>query len=214
MAANFQSPESLHATVLTFLEKQSALTRSQDTEISVARLDRRLRLTECAKPPVAFLTPGAKLQGKISVGVRCTGQKPWTVYIPAHIKNFANIVVAARPLSRGTAVSDADIMTIRQDLSLLRAGYFIKNKNIIGKILTRSLPQGQAFSPKFVKPPLLVRRGDEVTILATVRGLQVRGKGKALKDAAFGEQVPVRNKQSKRIVQAIAVKSGIVSVQM
>lgn len=213
-AASFQSGESLRLTALSFLKEQTALKHGQDAEISIARLDRRLRLTECSKPPIAFFAPGAKLQGKLNVGLRCTGQKPWTVYIPAYIKSFAHIVVAARPLLRGVEISDADVMTIRQDLSQLRFGYFTEANNIVGKILTRALPQGTAFSPKFVKPPLLVRRGDNVTILASVRGLQVRGKGKALKDAALGERVTVRNMRSKRIIQGIAVKPGIVNVQM
>jgi len=214
LAGNFQSLESLRVTARAFLEQQTALQHGQDAEISIARLDNRLQLTECSKTPSAFLSPGAKLQGKLTVGLRCTGQKPWTVYIPAHIKNFAEIAVAARPLSRGIEISNSDVITIRQDLSLVRAGYFKKTNDIVGKILKRSMPQGLAFSPNFVTPALLVRRGDEVTILASVGGLQVRGKGKALKDAALGESVPVRNKQSKRIVQGIAVKSGIVSVQM
>lgn len=213
-AANLQSSESLRSTVQTFLEQQTALQHEQEAEIAVGRLDRRLRLTECSTAPSAFLAPGARLQGKLSVGLRCTGKKPWTVYIPAQIKNYANIVTAAHSLPRGRQISDSDLMITRQEISQIRGGYFTKNKNVIGKILKRSMPAGEVFTARKIKSPLLVRRGDEVAILASVGGLQVRVKGKALKDAALGERVPVRNKQSKRIVQGTAVKAGVVSVQM
>jgi len=211
---SFQSSETLRQTALTFLQQKTALQHRQEAEITIGRMDRRLRLSECSTTPTAFLSQGAKLQGKVSVGLRCMGEKPWTVYIPAHIKNFAQVVTAAHSLSRGTQISDSDVMTVRQDISQLRGDYFTQNKNIVGKILKRSMSAGQAISARHVKPPLLVHRGDEVTILATVGGLKVRGKGKALQDAALGQRIPVRNIQSKRIVQGIAVRSGIVSVQM
>ena len=215
-AANLQSSESLRSTVQTFLEQQTALLQhEQEAEITVGRLDRRLRLTECSTTPSAFLAPGAKLQGKFSVGLRCsTGKKPWTVYIPAQIKNYANIVTAAHSLSRGRQISNSDLMVTRQEINQIRGDYFTKNKNVVGKILKRSMSGGEAFTARKIKSPLLVHRGDEVAILASVGGLQVRVKGTALKDAALGERVPVRNKQSKRIVQGTAVKSGVVSVQM
>ena len=213
-AASFQSPEMLHAIAMTFLEQQTARQQNLEAEISIGRLDRRLRLTECTTKPTAFLAAGAKLQGKLSVGLRCTGNKPWTVYLTAQIKSFTHVITAAHALPRGTLLSSADLMTVRQDVSQLRSGYFTQNKNVVGKILKRPMSAGQAFSVKNVKPPLLVRRGDEVVILATTGGLQVRVKGKALKDAALGERVPVRNKQSKRIVQGTAVKAGVVSIQM
>lgn len=211
---SLQSPETLRSLAMTFLEQQTAQQPEQEAEISIGRLDRRLRLTECTVTPTAFLAPGAKLQGKLSVGLRCTGQKPWTVYIPAQIKNYVNVITAAHALPRGRQLSDSDLITSRQDVSQLRGGYFTKIRNVNGQILKRSMSAGQAFSVTNVKPPLLIRRGDEVVILASTGGLQVRVKGKALKDAALGERVPVRNKQSKRIIQGTAIKPGTVSVQM
>jgi len=213
-AANFQSSETLRTTAHAFLIQQTAHLHEQETEITIGHLDRRLHLTECSTEPSAFLAPGAKLQGKLSVGLRCSGKKPWTVYIPAQIKNFAHIVTAAHSLQRGKQITDSDLMITKQDISQVRGGYFTQNKNVIGKILKRSLTAGQAFSVRNLKSPLLVRRGDEVVILASVGGIQVRVKGNALQDAALGERVPVRNKQSKRIIQGTAIKSGVVSVQM
>lgn len=213
-AANIQSSEALRQIALNFLQQKTALQQKQESEISIGRIDRRLRLTECSTPPTAFLSPGSKPQGKISVGLRCTGEKPWMVYIPAQIKSYANVISTAHSLPRGTRISAADVMTVRQDIGELRGDYFTENKAIIGMILKKSMSAGQVIVARNVKPPLLVHRGDDVTILASTGGLTVRVKGKALQDAALGERVPVRNKQSKRVVQGTAVKYGVVSVQM
>jgi len=214
ISAVYQSPTELRGIALDYLTSQVKQTHGPDTEITLSAMDRRLRLIQCSESPSAFLSPGTKLQGKLSIGIRCNGKKPWTVYISAHIKNFADIIAAAYPLTRGTEISSADVITIRQDLSLLRGRYFKKTNNLIGKILKRNMSSGQAFSANFVKPQLLIRRGDEVTILASMGGLRVRVKGQALHDAARGDRVRVRNKQSKRIIQGTVVNFGVVNVQM
>lgn len=213
-AGNYQAAEPLRQSAKAFLDRQLAAVLENDTEITIGNLDRRLRLTACEQTPEAFLPAGTKLQGKLTVGLRCAGPKPWTVYIPAQIKTYTNVIAAARTLSRNTKITAADIINVRQETSRLHTGYFIHKDNVVGKILKHSMNVGQIFTPNRLKAPLLVRRGDEVTIIASTGGLQVRVKGKALKNAAKGEQIPVRNNQSKRIVQAIAVKSGIVNVRM
>ncbi|MCF6257310.1 MAG: flagellar basal body P-ring formation protein FlgA [Gammaproteobacteria bacterium] len=209
-----QSTETLRQTVLKFLQVQTEKRAEQDIEISVGRIDRRLKLATCQESPMAFLAAGAKLQGKLTVGLRCTGPKPWTVYVPAHIKIFANVIAAAQPLLRGSEISATDVIFVRQELSQLRSGYFIKTESVIGKILTQNLSAGHAITPKRVKAAFLVRRGEKVTIEVSIGTLKVRGKGEALKDAARGELVSVRNSQSKRIVQGVVTKPGTVNIQM
>jgi len=214
VGANNQSTEVLHQTVRDFLQAQTAKRAGQDIEISVGRIDRRLKLAVCPKAPTAFLAPGAKLQGKLTVGLHCTGPKPWTVYVPAQIKIFADVIAATQPLFRGNEISASDIMLVRQELAQLRSGYFTKTDAVLGKVLTQNLAAGHAITPKRIKAAILVRRGEKVTIIASVGTLKVSGKGEALNDAARGELVSVRNSQSKRIIQGIVTKPGTVSIQM
>jgi flagella basal body P-ring formation protein FlgA len=212
MAAQSQATEELQQVARGFLEQQ--LSRQDDVEIAVGRLDSRLRLTPCQDAPQAFLPAGSRLQGKLTVGLRCAGPKPWTVYVPAQIRIYTEVMAAARALGRGEHVSQDDVIAVRQELSALRTGYYTRSEDVIGKVLKRTMNAGQVFSPQRLKAPLLVRRGEEVTILATTGGLSVRVRGKALKDAARGEQLPVRNTNSKRIIQAVAIEPGTVSVRM
>ncbi len=214
VVAGNQPTEILRQTAMSFLQAQTAKRADQEVEISIGRIDRRLKLATCEKTPAAFLAAGAKLQGKLTVGLRCAGPKPWTVYVPAQIKIFAEVVAATQPLLRGRKISTADIMFVRQELSQLRNGYFIKKDAVIGKVLTQNLAAGNAITPKQVKAPVLVRRGEKVTIVAAIGTLKVRGKGKALEDAALGELISVRNSQSKRIIQGVVTRPGVVNVQM
>lgn len=212
--AKVQSADSLRESALHYLQTQTQNRDDVDIEINVGRLDPRLKLQACGTPPSAFLAPGAKLQGKLTVGLRCKGPKPWTVYLPAHIKVFANVITTTQPLPRGSVISEADIISIRQELGQLSSGYFTKKEAVIGKVVRQNMPAGKAITPNRVKAPIIVRRGEKVSIIATVGALKVIGKGEALRNAAEGELVSVRNSRSKRIVQGIAVKSGTVLVQM
>lgn len=213
MASN-QDTNILRQSVMSFLQDQMATHNEQDIEINVGRIDRRLKLTACEHAPTPFLAAGAKLQGKLTVGLRCTGPKPWTVYIPSQIRIFAEVIAAAQPLLRGTEITADHIILVRQELSQLRSGYYTKSDAVIGKVLKQNLAAGRAITPRRIKAPILVRRGEKVTIVASFGTLKVRGKGKALRDAARGELVSVRNSRSKRIVQGIVTKPGTVNVQM
>lgn len=215
LAANVESAETLRQIARTFLGQQvSQKYRGADIDISIGRLDSRLQLSPCKDTPEAFLPTGSKAQGKLTIGLRCSSPKPWTVYLPARIRVFTEVISTARTLSRGTSISPADIVPIRAELSELRYGYFLNKEDVIGKVVKRTIKAGTPLSPHRIKEPLLVRRGEEVTIVAVTGALKVRVKGKAMQDAIKGQIIPVRNNRSKRIVQAVAVESGTVSVRM
>lgn len=213
-AAASQTTDLLRKSVTRFLQQQTANRMEQDIEISVGRIDRRLKLSPCKTAPTPFLSAGAKLQGKLTVGLRCAGPKPWTVYVPAQIKIFADVIAATHPLARGTTISPADVMSLRKEIGQLHRGYFTKSNMVIGKVVTQNLAMGHAITPQRVKAPIVVHRGEKVAIVATIGTLKVRGKGKALRDAAQGETVSVRNSRSRRIIQGIVTKPGVVTVQM
>lgn len=210
---SYQTQEPLRQLAQEYLQQSLAGTH-RDTEITIGRLDSRLRLAACGDQLKAFMPPGSRLSGKLTVGVRCANPKPWTLYIPAEIRIFANIMAAASPLSRGTVISKDDLISTRQEVSRLHMGYFSEPAHVIGKVLKHSMNTGDAFSPRRLQAPLLVRHGDEVTIIASVGNIQVRSKGKALKNAAKGEKLTVRNTRSKRVIEAVAIRPGTVSINM
>ncbi len=213
-AAQYQSLASLQEAARRFLQTQTPPEPGSSQEIHLGRLDSRLRLGQCEAALQAFLPAGSRLQGKLTVGVQCPGDKPWTVYIPANIRVFGEVLVTTRPISRGDTITRADIVAQRQEISKLHHGYYRQSDEVIGKLAARSLPAGTALTPRMLKARLLVRRGDDVTILADSGFLQVRSKGKALQNAALGERLSVRNTRSKRIVEGIAIRAGTVQVHM
>jgi flagellar basal body P-ring formation protein FlgA len=183
-------------------------------EIQINRLDPRLRLPLCDQPLTTTLESPAEPIGRVTLRVRCSGTSPWTVFVPAQVRLYREVVIASRPLKRNNLVTDMDIILAERDVGLLNQGYLTALKQASGKKLTRSLLPDQVLSPTHVQLAEAIRKGDQVVISARSGGISVRMPGEALSDGAVGRQISVRNQRSKRVIKARVIGPGQVEVAM
>lgn len=182
-------------------------------QINIGTLDPRLRLPVCEGPLHVFLPPGGRLPGNSTIGVSCQSQAPWTVYVSAAVKVKSDVVVIKHSIARNATITAQDVMLETRDLSGSEA--FIRDPaQAIGKVAKRDLAFSTAITPSMLAAPLLIRRGQQVVIIATAPGMDVRMQGVALNDGAAGERVQVRNQLSKRIVEATVIEAGVAQVTM
>lgn len=179
-------------------------------DVEVARLDARLRLQRCDRALTPFLPPGARLAGHTSVGVRCDGDVPWTLYVPALVRRPHEFVVTTRPIARGATLTAADVTTVTRLLPNPPAGVLESPEFAIGRVALRDLGAGVTLNAAQLKAPQTVRRGQAVTLALAHGPIAVRVAGTALKDGAIGERIPVRNVNSKRIVEGVVLADGVV----
>ena len=182
--------------------------------VSVNRLDSRLRLQACDRPLETFSPPARRKLGRITVGVRCNGAKPWSLYVPVSVSIITKVVVAARDLPRGAILTASDLKLVEQDIARLNRGYIEQPTQAIGKITKRSLQRGHVLTPKQISTPLAVKKGNRVAIVASNSAIQVRMRGKALSNGATGERIRVQNISSKKEIEATVISPGVVRVSM
>lgn len=187
---------------------------AENLRVEVGRLDERLRLDACAEPLEPFYPAGSRKSGNVTVGIRCTGPRPWSLYVPVSVKSYAEVQVLARPVARGAVLTAADLRPEPRDTNDLIAGFFTAPGRLVGKTLVRSLAVGQVLTPATVAARTLVRRGERVVLSARTGALVVRVEGEALADGAAGDLIPVRNVGSKRVVEGVVSGSGNVTVRM
>lgn len=211
-AEDVQPLDTIYAAAKDFLVSRNQ--GQQAPQIEAGPLDARLALAACEAPLEAFMPPGSATYGNTTVGVRCPGAKPWSVYVPVKIKVSTPVVVAARPLMRGAQLSEADLTTATLDAGSLPPDYLTNPQLAIGQQLKRPLSIGMAVAAGMLDTPRMVRRDEQVTILAEDGGLEVRMTGLALEDGVLGQPIKVRNLLSKRIIGGIIAAPGIVKVQM
>jgi flagella basal body P-ring formation protein FlgA len=218
-AAEATLPEQLIGTSRQFLEQAvtAYLQRSEIQarhEIEVQQLDPRLRLPACDKDLSATLESPAQPAGRVTVRVRCEGASPWSLFVPAQVHIYRNVLLASRPLKRANVLSAADLKLAERDVGLLNQGYLTSLEQATGKKLTRQLLTDQVLVPAHLQQAEVISKGDHVVITARSGGISVRMSGEALTDGALGEQIRVRNQGSGRSIKVRVTGPGQVEAAM
>jgi len=178
----------------------------------VRPLDKRLRLPRCSEALSTLPSQSSQVLGSVNIGVRCNGDRPWTIYVRANISARQSVPVLSRPLPRHAIITKDDLKLVDQPINSAANGVIFDPNQIIGMELLRPLDIGSSVKVSQLQPPKVIKRGQQVTLVASFNGLDVRIKGKALKDAAAGERVTVTNLSSGNRVEGIARTDGTVWV--
>jgi len=201
----------LEDAVTDYLQRSAIVARH---EVEVNRLDPRLRLASCPEPLATRLESPAQPVGRVTVRVSCPGATPWTVFVPARVKLYRDVVVVTRPLTRQGEVTLADVALVERDVGLLSQGYLSSLDQVIGTKVTRNVLPDQVLTPQHLELAEVVRKGDQVVISARATSINVRMPGEALADGAPGQQIRVKNLSSGRVVRARVLGPGQVEVAM
>lgn len=219
LADSFTLPEQLIGVTQGFLEftVEDYMTRTQTVgryDIQVNHLDPRLRMPVCSQQLDASLESPAQPLGRVTVRVRCDGTSPWTVFVPAQVKLFRDVVVMTRPLKRESVIGEGDVALRERDVSTLGQGFLSELDQAVGMKLLRPTVLDQVLTLQQLEQADVIRKGDHVVITARSGGLSVRMPGEALSKGGLTEQIRVRNLNSQRVVKATVVGPGQVEVAM
>jgi flagella basal body P-ring formation protein FlgA len=187
-----------------------------DIEASAGAMDSRLRLKDCDVALEAFGTGNGNNRNltRTTVGVRCTGSSPWTLYVPVTIDAMKAALYTARPLLRGEMLDDSAIEVRRIPVSKLPPNSLGSADDLGNMETVRPLKAGVPLTLNALKARQVVRQGQEVVIVAAGNGISVKMTGKAMKSGSYGDLIPVRNSNSGRIIEAAIENEGTVVVNM
>lgn len=211
-SANAQAPiesiESIRSKVAQFLTEEYRHANAEKVEVRVGKLDNRLRLDKCNKDLDLSLKDTSKTGGNINVQVSCKADSSWTILVPAQAKVYRMVAVAGRNLQRGDLVSAADLSSEMRDVGDLRIGFALTPEAIIGKEIKFAVNKGDNFRNAALDAPLVIRRGDQVSMVSSAGEISVRTEVTAVSDGRIGQQIRVKNNQSARIINAKVVSAG------
>ncbi|KZY66314.1 hypothetical protein A3735_23210, partial [Oleiphilus sp. HI0061] len=153
-------------------------------------------------------------QNRITIEIRCEGLKPWKLYIGSEFDLYAHTVVATGGIRRGQVISINDINLEEIVINRTHYSHYQQLSDVEGMVARRSIRPGSTIQPGHLTPPKLVKRGDNVVIVASNSAISVRMNGTAMTDGALGQQIPVQNLQSKRVVKARVSEPGLVIITL
>lgn len=182
--------------------------------VSAARLDTRLRLDACSAPLETFAQNSAPAGARVTVGVRCSAATPWTLYVPVAIEVEVPVLVLRRALARRARVGLSDVEPQVRRMPGSAATFINDVSALQGHRLKRALPVGTALTVDMLTPDLLVRRGQQVTLIAANGLVEIRARGQALTEGGVDDRVRVQNVTSLKVVEGIVESDSVVRVSL
>ncbi|MCR4469169.1 flagellar basal body P-ring formation chaperone FlgA [Burkholderia sp. SCN-KJ] len=205
-----QDPDTIRRTALAFLQQQVAGLPGKTTATVAAAFPRGLAACTTLEP---FLPTGARLWGRTTVGVRCAGERPWTVYLQAKVAVQATYYVAARQIAPGEPLTAADLVARDGDLTVLPLAVITDPAQAVGATALARISAGLPLRQDMLKSAASVSAGQTVRVVAAGPGFTISAEGSALANAAPGQSVRVRMAAG-QIVTAIVKDAGTVEIPL
>jgi flagella basal body P-ring formation protein FlgA len=209
-AGAVQTIESIQDAVMTFVK--AGLDGEGEYQITMPQMDNRLQLPQCDQPLQLFVQSGAIKAGRNTIGVACKGSANWTIYSVVPVKAFKNVVVLTKPMRRRDIFTADTLATEARDISGLPPGFIVNTADILNKQASRNLSAGMVLNKLAIEEVTLVKRGDRIKIESGQGGMSISTMGVAMSDGVNGERISVKNSSSQRVIQAVVVGAGVVSV--
>ncbi len=141
-----------------------------------------------------------------------TSADPVTVAVKAIVKQPPMVVVASQPLRREQLVTEKLLKySPLPHNAKAEAKYYQDIEQLVGLQMRRSLSTGLPLTEEDVGPPVVIERGELITIESVAGNITVSTQGKALSSGAVGEAIEVELSDRKRLL-AVVVGSMTVRV--
>ena len=120
------------------------------------------------------------------------------------------VPVAAKPMNRFERVT-------QDKVSFMKVNLAYKNDVWDGRggpwRMTRTLGRGQPFTMAHLEPTPVIEKGEKVSLVYKGARIQLTIKAEAMGEAGMGQQVSVRNLQSKKTIMATVIGDDTVMVR-
>jgi flagella basal body P-ring formation protein FlgA len=173
-------------------------------KVSAGKIDPRLKLRVCADDKLEVFNPYENSSVNTNtMGIKCTEElNHWTLYVPVKITVLKKILVTKNALKKDQQIDKDDFYSLEMDTQKLKQGYFTDPKQLVGLVCKKDIGPDTPFNPYNLELAKVVRKGQEVHIIATSGNLKISMGGIAMSDGSLGDIIKVQNATSKKIVEA------------
>lgn len=182
--------------------------------VEIQNIDSRLKLKKCSSAIEINLTQAHVKPGKNTLNIQCKSSAPWRIFMTARVKIFSYALVSKHPLNKGHLIKEVDLKLEKIQLTGLRSAYLSDAKQAINHVLKRRVNRGDIISVNNLSKRMLIKKGDNITIIAKNNGFQIGMKGIALMAGSKGDKIKVKNIKTKKVIQGIIFDTQTVRVNI
>lgn len=186
--------------------------QGQRHSLNITLLNSAERLPTCTQAlgvTVASDDPSPLSRQRLELS--CADTPGWSVTALVQASVFLPAVHAARVIERGQTIAAEQLQLQEVNVGRASRGFYNNLDEVVGQGAKRRVRAGQLIAPNLLTAPLLIRRGQQVTIIASQDGISASATGEALANGREGEVIRVRNLGSQKVIEAQVVEEGVVT---
>ena len=130
--------------------------------------------------------------------------------MPVFAESGVRIVVPARDIARGDTISESDLTYATVPGNALMSGTVTSLAAVKDMEARRMLHAGEAMRADDVRHPIVVTKGQTITMLFHAPGVELTAMGRAMGEGGVGDTVTVQNPASYRMISGIVTAPGTV----
>ena len=128
--------------------------------------------------------------------------------LAGRIERMAQVPVLSNRVARGEVIDEANVVWQAVPEARLPRAAIIEADQIVGMAAKRTLGPGAPIASTDVRRPLMVNRGETVTMTLTTPYMQLSTKGRALQNGSEGDTIRISNLQTSTVIDAVITGPG------
>lgn len=207
------SGQTLSDAAVAYIRQRIGIPADSDTvDITLLHLpqaavvpDGTLNLTVELPYGVRYSTPT-----NATVTIAVDGRTAAQVNLLFAVKYYQQVVVAAGVIEARELLTADRLRYERVDTGRLAVGYITDINKAVGLAARRQISPGTVMNQSLLVKPVLIKRGNVVTILARKGTIEVSAPGQALQDGVEGQLIKIQNLNSRKIIVAKVLNDAAV----
>jgi flagellar basal body P-ring formation protein FlgA len=136
------------------------------------------------------------------------------VRVTGRVRRIVDMPVLTRLVAPGETIAANDIEMIALPSDRLNQSFVAAAGELVGKTPRRSIRPGEPIRPGDIQTPVVIRRGELVTVILQSAGLLLTAQAKALEDGVQGQAIRVSNTRSGKTLDAAVSGPGTVTLSI
>lgn len=160
---------------------------------------------------IEFNTRNARFEATVSLLEEDTHLRSETVI--GRFEPVIELPVLVNRLHSGEIIREEDVAYARFAESRLRRNVIFQPNKLIGMAARRVIAPNRPIASHEVEAPILVEKGDLVTINYRTPFMEISSMAKAIQDGALGDVISFKNADSGVVIRAEVVAAGMAEIQ-
>ena len=141
--------------------------------------------------------------------IEVNGKTVKKFWLPVRVERKVKVVVAVKPIPKGTRIS-ADEVSLKEVVESRARGGTDNLLSIVGATARRSFLPGEVITGRGIVPNFAVRRNQPVKVIYKSGAIRVELLGIAQQDGVVGNIIKVKNPSTGKVLLCRVVGSGVV----